>query len=138
MSRVEHASINVTDLDEVIRFLTQALPDFRERGRGFFRRASGRLGQWVHIGNDESYVALNDFDPELPAELGQGFNHLGFVVEDVDAVASRLGALGYDKQQRNDAHPARRRLYIDDHAGNEWEFVEYLSVDPAARNDYSS
>ncbi len=31
----------------------------------------------------------------------------------------------------------RTRIYFLDGTGTEWEFVEYLSEDPAERNDYS-
>jgi hypothetical protein len=32
-------------------------------------------------------------------------------------------------------HPARRRIYYHDPEGNDWEFVEYRTTDPAQRND---
>ena len=35
------------------------------------------------------------------------------------------------------AHPHRKRVYFHDAEGNDWEFVEYLSRDPAERNDYA-
>ena len=34
------------------------------------------------------------------------------------------------------AHPHRTRVYFNDLEGNDWEFVEYHSSDPAERNDY--
>ena len=33
-------------------------------------------------------------------------------------------------------HPQRQRVYFYDSEGNDWEFVEYASDDPAERNDY--
>ena len=33
-------------------------------------------------------------------------------------------------------HPHRRRVYFYDDEGNDWEFVQYLSSEPAERNDY--
>jgi hypothetical protein len=35
-----------------------------------------------------------------------------------------------------DAHPYRKRVYFHDLEGNDWEFVQYLSDDPAKRHDY--
>ena len=35
------------------------------------------------------------------------------------------------------AHPHRKRVYFNDREGNDWEFVQYLSDDPADRNDYT-
>jgi hypothetical protein len=34
------------------------------------------------------------------------------------------------------AHPYRKRVYFYDPEGNDWEFIQYLSQDPAERNDY--
>jgi hypothetical protein len=33
-------------------------------------------------------------------------------------------------------HPHRQRVYFLDPEGNDWEFVQYFSADPAERNDY--
>ena len=46
-ARLEHANINVRSIDETIRFLTAAFPEFRVRGRG---EVEGR--PWVHVGTD--------------------------------------------------------------------------------------
>ena len=32
--------------------------------------------------------------------------------------------------------PYRKRVYFTDPEGNDWEFVQYSSDDPAERNDY--
>jgi hypothetical protein len=45
-------------------------------------------------------------------------------------------AAGYRDSTPPNAHPHRRRLYFYDPEGNDWEFVQYLSQDPAERNDY--
>jgi hypothetical protein len=36
------------------------------------------------------------------------------------------------------AHAHRRRIDFNDREGNDWEFVQYLSDDPAKRNDYEA
>ena len=36
------------------------------------------------------------------------------------------------------SHAARRRMYFYDPDGNDWEFIEYQSDDPARRNDYET
>jgi catechol 2,3-dioxygenase-like lactoylglutathione lyase family enzyme len=63
-------------------------------------------------------------------------NHLGFEVDDVAALAGRLRAAGYAETTVPNAHPHRRRVYFADAEGNDWEFVEYRSPDPAERNAY--
>ena len=66
-----------------------------------------------------------------------GFNHLGWEVDDVADVEQRLLAAGYPSYLKEHDHPARLRTYVYDADGNDWEFIQYLSDDPAARNDYS-
>ena len=119
------------NVDEAVRFLTTALPEFQIRGRG----GSGD-NEWLHIGTDESYLALSQHDiPEDRPE--RVVNHLGFVVSSVAEVKERLLAAGFREGYRAPDHPYRKRLYFLDADGLEWEFVEYLSADPAQRNDYS-
>lgn len=136
--RLDHANLSVRDLDAAIRFLTTAFPEFRVRGRG----GDCAGWEWVHVGNDETYVALlaadaNAVQPFVPYGGGPGLNHLGFEVDDVAALRERLLAAGYRETTTPNAHPHRRRIYFADAEGNDWEFVEYLSRDPAERNDYA-
>jgi len=134
--RLEHANLIVRDLDEMIRFLNAAFPDFRIRGEG-----ENLEGRWVHVGNDETYIALNSAtrtaaEPWQPYAGAPGLNHLGFEVDDVAALEARLQAAGYRNSTFPNAHPHRRRVYFYDAEGNDWEFVEYRSDDPRLRNDY--
>ena len=137
MTRLEHANLLVRDVDEMIRFLHTAFPDFRVRGEGTF------LGnRWVHVGTDDIYIALNQASKE-PAErwapyAGKpGLNHLGFEVDDAEALRTRMRAAGYRDSTVPNAHPQRTRVYFHDAEGNDWEFVQYRSDDAAKRNDYA-
>ena len=135
-AHLEHANINVRSFDAAIRFLTTAFPEFKVRGRGVSNDAP-----WLHIGTDDSYLALNEVGGAGPlaGEHGDGvLNHLGVVVEDADGVAARLRQAGYVESFPSPPHPYRKRIYFEDSDGLEWEFVEYLTDDPAKRNDYSS
>jgi catechol 2,3-dioxygenase-like lactoylglutathione lyase family enzyme len=131
-NRLEHANIRVRNIDETIRFLMTAFPDFRVRsdqGTGDDR--------WVHVGSDETYLALNQ-DSHEAARSGPGLNHLGFAVEETESLRSRLDAAGYHEGYiPPKPHPHHRRTYYHDGNGQEWEFVEYSSEKPTERNDYS-
>jgi len=61
---------------------------------------------------------------------------VGLEVDDVEALRERLSRAGYRETTVANAHPQRRRVYFADASGNDWEFVEYTSDDPALRNDY--
>ena len=135
--RLDHANLSVRHLDGMIRFLTTAFPDFRLRGRG--PDCAGQ--RWVHVGNDEAYVSLLEATEDragswAPYSGQPGLNHLGFQVDDAEALRARLAAAGYRETSVPNAHPHRKRVYFEDAEGNDWEFVQYLSDDPALRNDY--
>jgi catechol 2,3-dioxygenase-like lactoylglutathione lyase family enzyme len=137
MIRLEHANIAVNDIDGMIDFLQTAFPDFRRRGEGV-----GLLGaRWVHVGTDETYLALNaarekTAEPWIPYAGKPGVNHLAYEVDDAQAVRRRLIAAGYRESTVPNSHPHRKRVYFHDPEGNDWEFVQYLSEDVAERNDY--
>ena len=134
--KLEHANLSVADAEGMERFLLAAFPDFRRRGEGL--DSQGR--PWRHVGNDDFYVALQT----VPENAGRtpygnhtGLNHLGWEVDDVAALESRMQAAGFEPNMRADEHPARRRRYFYDPDGNDWEFVQYLTGNKEERNDYS-
>lgn len=136
MIKLEHANLSVADVEATTRFLITAFPEFRLRGEG--HDSQGR--PWRHVGTNDFYVALQ----AVPQRSGRepygnatGLNHLGWEVEDVDALEARMRAAGYRPNLRDDTHPARKRTYFLDADGYDWEFVEYLSDDPAERHDYA-
>ena len=136
--RLEHANVCVRDIEGMIRFLQTAFPEFRVRGEGLSQDGT----RWVHIGTAETYIALGQSrrepaDQWKPYDGLPGVNHVAYEVDDVDAVRTRMLAAGYRESTPPNAHPYRRRLYFYDPEGNDWEFVQYLSDDPAKRNDYS-
>lgn len=137
-TRLEHANLAVRNVDATIRFLQTALPDFHLRSEG----KTWQGWRWVHLGNPETYIAINEA-PDEPAESWRsysgkpGLNHLGYEVDDVEAVRRRLTEAGYRDSTVPNAHPHRKRIYFYDNEGNDWEFVQYLSNDPEERNDYA-
>jgi catechol 2,3-dioxygenase-like lactoylglutathione lyase family enzyme len=136
-TRLEHANLAVRDVDALLRFVTTAFPEFRVRREG----KTWQGFRWLHVGSDDTYLALNEApfapaEPWAPYQGKPGLNHLGFEVDDVEAVRARLARAGYEDSTVPNAHPWRRRVYFHDPEGNDWEFVEYRSQDPAERNDY--
>jgi catechol 2,3-dioxygenase-like lactoylglutathione lyase family enzyme len=130
-ARLEHANLTVHDLDGVVRFLRTAFPEFRVRHDSI--DLAGR--RWVHVGTEDTYVALSQSAEAAPPQ-NAGFNHLAYEVDDVGTLRDRLLSGGFRESGRATHHPHRRRMYFHDPDGNEWEFVEYFTADPAQRNDY--
>jgi catechol 2,3-dioxygenase-like lactoylglutathione lyase family enzyme len=136
--RLEHANLCVRDVDETLRFVKAAFPEFEVRAEG-----KSLLGaRWLHVGSDDTYLALTQAtqdapEPWVPYAGRPGTNHLGYEVSDVEGVRRRLIAAGYRDSTVPNAHPHRRRVYFRDRDDNDWEFVEYASDDPSERNDYA-
>ena len=111
--RLEHANLCVRDIEVMIRFFKTAFPEFRARGEGKSRDGT----RWVHVGTNDTYIALGQAKADserhwMPYSGEPGVNHLAYEVDD------------------------RKRVYFYDPEGNDWEFVQYFSQDPAERNDY--
>ena len=135
--RLEHANLCVRNVDEMARFLRTAFPEFGVRGEGKTVLGS----RWLHVGTDDTYLALQEASAEpaeawVPYSEKPGTNHLGFHVPDAEALRQRMREAGYQESTVPNRHPHRRRVYFHDREGNDWEFVEYMSEDPAERNDY--
>jgi len=134
--RLEHANLHVRHFDDAVRFLKTAFPDF------YVRSESVRDGlRWMHIGTDETYIALNETTVDQnagaePYDGHPGVNHLGYEVDDVDALQNRMAAAGFRDSTFPNNHPHRKRVYFYDSDGNDWEFVQYFSDKPSERNDY--
>jgi catechol 2,3-dioxygenase-like lactoylglutathione lyase family enzyme len=136
-ARLEHANLIVRDIDAMLHFLQTAFPEFRIRRDHCDPDGS----RWVHIGTDETYIALTQSTAEPqqrwePYAGVPGVNHLGYEVDDTEALRQRLLAAGYEESTVPNRHPHRKRVYFYDGDGNDWEFVQYLSGDPAQRHDY--
>lgn len=66
------------------------------------------------------------------------FNHLGFVVQNVEEIASNLLKYGYKRSYPKQVEQFRIRDYFMDADGNEYEFVQYLSEVVEERNSYEN
>ncbi|SHG19530.1 VOC family protein [Flagellimonas flava] len=133
---LEHANITVQNLQEAIRFFQTAFPHFKVRGGGNGTR------EWVHLGDDHTYVALNqarvsDIRPEKDYDKA-GINHIGFVVPNVEEIANNLLSNGYKRDFPKETEQFRIRDYFADADGNQYEFVQYLSEVPEEKNSYAT
>ncbi len=134
--RMEHANLHVRHFDDAVKFLRTAFPEFKVRSES----VSDGL-RWMHIGTDDTYIALNETASQRdtnrkPYDGKPGVNHLGFEVDDIDALQHRLVAAGFRDSTYPNSHPHRKRVYFYDADGNDWEFVQYFTDDVTLRNDY--
>ena len=122
---LEHVNVTVSDPDATAAWLGRVF-GWRVRWEGPVLDGAGRS---VHCGDEESYVAL--YGPK--AGVGEGpssyvtrasLNHIGVVVDDLDAVEGRVRDEGFAPGKHGDYEPGRR-FYFDDADGIEWEVVSY-------------
>ncbi len=136
---LEHANITIEDIDKTVRFLVTAFPHFEVRGKGE-SETDGVIRKWLHIGTDKTYIALEQISSEKTGSRtpyqDTGINHIGFVVDDLDPLTTRLKNEGYTESISVEPHSHRKRAYFYDGDSIEYEFIEYLSDNFAERNEY--
>lgn len=118
---IEHANLTVSDPERSAALLRQ-LCGWHERWRG-----PSLLGGWtIHVGNETSYVALhsNGKADERRYRKGQPLNHVGFVVDDLDAAQAIVIEAGLEPFGLDDYEPGRR-FYFFDWDGIEFELISY-------------
>lgn len=121
---LEHVNVTVSDPRRTADRLC-SLFDWRIRWQGDAIHG----GHTVHVGSDDSYVAL--YSRLEPAKVGidsyatrGGLNHIGIVVDDLDDAEARIRQAGYEAHSHADYEPGRR-FYFRDDDGIEIEVVSY-------------
>ena len=139
-SRLEHLNVNLTDLDRATRALQAILPHWTVRGAGTWADDDGTLHAWRHVGDDFQYLALYQTPSGRTLSAsggGSAFNHLGLVVDDIDAALARLRALGIPLDHVGGSTEHRRSAYVVIEPERlQIELVAYDSAVPSERNVY--
>lgn len=124
IAQLEHANITVRDPDATAAWLCDLFGwEVRWKGKAL------ETGYTVHVGTGSSYLAIYNPRKDLKeAEISYGvvggLNHVGIVVDDLDAIERKVDALGFKTHSHADYEPGRR-FYFHDHDGIEFEMVEY-------------
>ena len=123
-SQLEHVNFTVSD--------PQATAEMLQDIFGWHIHWEGEAknnGHTIHIGTDDDYLAI--YRPPNGAVRNQAndtargwLNHVGVVVEDLDAVEERVKARGLVPISHGDYEPGRR-FYFHDTDGIEYEVVSY-------------
>jgi catechol 2,3-dioxygenase-like lactoylglutathione lyase family enzyme len=120
-ARLEHVNIRVSDPDRTATFLAK-LTGWTERWRG----PAIDDGWTIHLGAEFDYIALYTPKEGVPGPFPKGnpLQHVGIVVDDLDAAEQVVIAHGYEPFSHADYAPGRR-FYFYDHGGIEFELVSY-------------
>ncbi len=137
---IEHANITLVNPQKTIGFLLAALPNWRIRGQGKMAEWFGKEVEWFHVGDDQSYIALQSGGESRIGDWNRhwtGVKHIGIVVDDLNNTVERLKTAGYELDHWGGDHPHRRSAYYMEEHNMQFEFVEYFSTHHSERNDYS-
>ena len=128
-TQLEHVNVTVTDPDATAGLLGSIF-GWTVRWRG----SAINGGTTVHIGTEHDYLAV--YTPPEPATSGpadsnyeqvNGLNHIGVIVDDLDAIEQRVIDVGLTPYNHADYEPGRR-FYFDDPDGIEFEVVSYATA----------
>ncbi len=133
---LEHVNLTVKNPEATAKLLCE-LFGWHVRWQGH----SALGGRTVHVGTDTHYLAVytaQETPATEPSEVVTttapadtyrvvgGLNHLGIVVDDLDATETRVKAAGFATYNHGDYEPGRR-FYFDDTDGIEFEVVSYAA-----------
>jgi catechol 2,3-dioxygenase-like lactoylglutathione lyase family enzyme len=121
--RIEHVNVTVSDPARAAE-LMKSVFGWRERWRGPARDG----GETIHVGSDDHYLALYTGPgatdgPDVFAK-GRPLNHVGVLVDDLDATEEKVLAAGLTAFAHGDYEPGRRFYFLDPD-GIEYEVVSY-------------
>lgn len=122
---LEHVNLTVTDAKATAAMLCELF--------GWHIRWEGPAkanGYSVHVGSETDYLAVYSGPDGAPKPWKDsyshqgGLNHVGIIVDDLDAVEARVLAAGYEPNNHADYEPGRR-FYFRDGDNIEYEVVSY-------------
>lgn len=138
MTQIEHVNLVSKDMVATLDFLQTAFPEWRVRGQGE-AEWFGKKRRWLHVGTDDYYITLNEGNQDDNRDLAghsPGLAHIGFRVDDIESIITRLTGKGYEIEIIGATHPHRKNVYFLEPSGFEFEFVQYLSDSAEQRNMY--
>lgn len=124
-ANLEHANISVANPDKTATLLCN-LFNWKVRWSG----ASMDGGYTVHVGSEQSYLALynaksmqeNTYRSHTSLN---NLNHIGIVVDDLNAYEEKARELGLKPESFKDYH-VNKSFYVTDEFGLEIEIISYL------------
>ncbi|TDF35191.1 VOC family protein [Alteromonadaceae bacterium M269] len=122
-STLEHINVTLNDIDTAAKVF-QDIFGWHIRWEG----EAKNQGRTIHIGAEDSYLALythGDSQKQNTSYKTVGhLNHIGIVVEDLDATEVLVKEAGFSTHSHGDYEPGRR-FYFDIEDDVEIEVVSY-------------
>ncbi|WP_339721614.1 VOC family protein [uncultured Paraglaciecola sp.] len=122
-SKLEHINLTVSDTDVTANIIGKIF-NWKVRWSG----PAKDNGRTIHLGEEETYLALYSHTDKHLADTShktiKQLNHIGIVVDDLDATEEKVKAAGFVTHNHGDYEPGKRFYFnLDD--GLEIEVVCY-------------
>jgi lactoylglutathione lyase len=122
-----YTGIRVKDLEASVKFYT-TLFGMKERSRNPAAAGKGSVVELVSEEEGDNTLELNFYEDGSPFntsyEVGEGLDHLAFVVKDLDAALAEAQKAGHPFVQKMQ-EPGSRYAYIEDPNGIWIEFCQF-------------
>ncbi|PRY24433.1 lactoylglutathione lyase [Aliiruegeria haliotis] len=127
MAKAIHSMIRVLDESRSVEFYEAAF------GLTSIERIDFDGFTLIYMSNGESSFEVEltvNKDRTEPYDLGDGYGHIAFCVDDLDAEHARLEAAGYGPRKivefNRDGHPFARFFFVQDPDGYQIEVLQRL------------
>ncbi|MGI9350787.1 MAG: VOC family protein [Rhizobiaceae bacterium] len=122
---VEHVNMTVSDPKKTADMLCRIF-NWKIRWHG---TAMNGEGVTYHVGSENSYIAVySGKTKNMPTDVNYdtlgGLNHIGVVVDDIEATEKNVIEAGFTPGSHADYEPGKR-FYFHDHDNIEFEVVSY-------------
>ncbi len=131
-ARYVHTCIRVRDIDAATEFYGRL--GFEHRGRLNFESA---YNVYMGLPNDGDVLELTvNVGREEPYDLGEGYNHLALVVDDLDGLLASLSEVGIEPEKPpygvggTDSREAYRICFVADPDGYRIELIDHAFPTP--------
>ncbi len=120
---LEHLNVTVSD-PKITADTLCAIFDWHVRWKGDAKDG----GTTYHVGGTDSYIAVYSKGGDMKSggsyDTPGAMNHIGVVVDDIDATEQRVKDAGLEPHSHADYEPGKR-FYFHDHDGIEIEVISY-------------
>lgn len=118
-----HTCIRVMDLEKSLKFYKEALGLVETRRSDFPEDEFTLVFLSDELGNYEVELTYN-YNPEKPYTIGDGFSHMAFSVEDLEASRERHREMGYEVTELMGLPGEKPRYYfVTDPDGYDVEII---------------
>lgn len=123
-SVIEHVNVTVSEPSETAKMLCDIF-GWKIRWQG----PAKDNGYTIHVGGEDHYLAVYSAgcsdEASKPSYVTRGgLNHVGIVVDDLEATEELVSKAGFKPHSHADYEPGRRFYFHDDN-GIEFEVVSY-------------